>query len=93
MAKTNNTESSSVTSNNEATEAVVDTKTKSNPPLERNYLPSPDSPWVLLHSEDISDTYAFEIKNVGVIIRTDSAARNSISTVFIPNVELSQIKR
>jgi len=54
-------------------------------------LLAPNSPWKKLHSDDSIATYALEIAGIGVIIRAESPGTNSESSVFIPNIKLSDL--
>lgn len=52
---------------------------------------APNSPWKQLHSDGSIGTYVMEIKDAGVLVRTESPKENSESMVFLPNVKLSQL--
>ena len=52
---------------------------------------SPNSPWKLVHSDGVIDTFVMEVRDAGILIRTESPARGSESTVFLPNVKASQL--
>lgn len=52
---------------------------------------APNSPWKQLHSDGSIGTYVMEIKDAGVLVRTESPKENSESMVFLPNVNLSQL--
>ncbi len=52
---------------------------------------APNSPWKQLHSDGSIGTYVMEIKDAGVLVRTESPKENSESMVFLANVKLSQL--
>jgi hypothetical protein len=52
---------------------------------------APNSPWKQLHSDGSIGTYVMEIRDAGVLVRTESPKENSESMVFLPNVKLSQL--
>jgi hypothetical protein len=52
---------------------------------------SPNSPWEKVHADGVIDTFVMEVRDAGILIRTESPARGSESTVFLPNVKVSQI--
>jgi hypothetical protein len=57
----------------------------------RAVILSPNSPWKKVHVDGVIDTFVMEIRDAGILIRTESPARGSESTVFLPNVKASQI--
>lgn len=52
---------------------------------------APNSPWKQLHSDGSIGTYVMEIRDAGVLVRTESPKENSESMVFLPNVKLDQL--
>lgn len=52
---------------------------------------APNSPWKQLHTDDAIGTYVMEIRDAGLLIRTESPKENSESMVFLPNVKLCQL--
>lgn len=52
---------------------------------------APNSPWKVIHSDESITTYALEIVSIGVIVRSESPGTNSESSVFIPNIKISDL--
>lgn len=52
---------------------------------------APNSPWKVVHSDECISTYALEIVGIGVIVRSESPGTNSESSVFIPNIKISDL--
>lgn len=52
---------------------------------------APNSPWKQLHSDGSIGTYVMEIRDAGILVRTESPKENSESMVFLPNVKISQL--
>ena len=52
---------------------------------------APNSPWKCLHSDGSIGTYVMEIRDAGILVRTESPKENSESMVFLPNVKIGQL--
>lgn len=52
---------------------------------------APNSPWKKLHADSSIGTYVMEIRDAGILVRTESPKENSESMVFLPNVKIGQL--